>query len=688
MNRLFDLRIIAILVVGLAARSLLYSFGEQVASNDWYVPFVSIDRPYFWSDPWSAWISSGGDPNAFPYGIVMWAILAIPVSAFELLFASPSAGYFFVLLSADVLLLVFLLHTYRSPIKVAALYWLCPLPIYMTYALGMNDVVVVSLLFAAILLLRRRQFALSGALMASAVSGKASMLLSVPFALLYLFQHRRISRSFIEFAVAFFVILSGFSLIYLFSDEAWQMFFGNPTVGRVLDLRVSYSFGPDIYIFPLIYVGFLYAGWSIRPLNFDLLMSLIGITFIMTLLVTPASSGWFLWAMPFLVFFQLRGNKIDFLLAQSFTLFYFLQIIYINPLGGLGIWNEIVLFFNQVGFSAINQVLFWNLNQTLLVASGLVFSFKLFRNLIFRDQHYRFYRSPFVIAISGDSGSGKDTLVDAIADGVGANSVVKLLGDDYHRWDRKNAFWSVVTHVNPIANNLKAFTNDFFRLLNMESVSQAHYDHDTGKMTKPRVLEASRFLLASGLHVLALPPVRSAANLKIFLDIDEDLRTYFKVRRDTTERGKQVVDVLASIQARMADSEKYIRPQREFADLVFSLRSLDNDAVKDFSRHGILELALSVTVRNSFDERGLQRVLVGVCGMSVELSFEGRDSDVNLDISGECSAGDIDIAASILCEDTFELFEARPQWQPGVTGIMQLIVFMQINEKFKRIAAK
>ena len=59
---------------------------------------------------------------------------------------------------------------------------------------------------------------------------------------------------------------------------------------------------------------------------------------------------------------------------------------------------------------------------------------------------------------------------------------------------------------------------------------------------------------------------------------------------------------------------------------------------------------------------------------------------LSLDISG--SAGDIDIAASILCEDTFELFEARPQWQPGVTGIMQLIVFMQMNEKFKRIAAK
>ena len=138
MNRILDLRVIAILVVGLAARCLLYSFGEQVVSSDWYVPFVLIDRPYFWSDPWSAWISTGGDPNAFPYGIVMWAILGIPVSAFELLFASPSTGYFVVLLSADVLLLVFLLHTYRSPIKVTALYWLCPLPIYMTYALGMN----------------------------------------------------------------------------------------------------------------------------------------------------------------------------------------------------------------------------------------------------------------------------------------------------------------------------------------------------------------------------------------------------------------------------------------------------------------------------------------------------------------------------------------------------------------------
>ena len=49
-------------------------------------------------------------------------------------------------------------------------------------------------------------------------------------------------------------------------------------------------------------------------------------------------------------------------------------------------------------------------------------------------------RRPFVIGISGDSGSGKDTFANSIEGLFGKHSVTKLSGDDYHLWDRKSRY--------------------------------------------------------------------------------------------------------------------------------------------------------------------------------------------------------------------------------------------------------
>ena len=105
---------------------------------------------------------------------------------------------------------------------------------------------------------------------------------------------------------------------------------------------------------------------------------------------------------------------------------------------------------------------------------------------------------PITVGISGDSGSGKDTLMDAIEDLIGSHSVVKLSGDDYHRWDRNRSCG--YTHTNPMANDLQSFSNDLFKLISGKSISQRHYDHTSGKMTKPVVVKSNQFVIASGLY--------------------------------------------------------------------------------------------------------------------------------------------------------------------------------------------
>ena len=57
-------------------------------------------------------------------------------------------------------------------------------------------------------------------------------------------------------------------------------------------------------------------------------------------------------------------------------------------------------------------------------------------------------------------------------------------------------------------------------------------------MEKSRItkLKSNDIILSSGLHALFLPSMRKCYDLKIS-DMDEDLRQYFKTKRDVLQRG-------------------------------------------------------------------------------------------------------------------------------------------------------
>ena len=45
------------------------------------------------------------------------------------------------------------------------------------------------------------------------------------------------------------------------------------------------------------------------------------------------------------------------------------------------------------------------------------------------------------------------------------------------------------------------------------------------------------------MHALFLPSIRECYDLKIFLDMDEDLRRFFKTKRDVLQRGHSLQNV-------------------------------------------------------------------------------------------------------------------------------------------------
>jgi len=174
--------------------------------------------------------------------------------------------------------------------------------------------------------------------------------------------------------------------------------------------------------------------------------------------------------------------------------------------------------------------------------------------------------------------------------------------------------------------------------------------------------------------------LRECYHLTVFLDIDEKLRRQFKLRRDVRQRGHTVERVLSSLEKREADSERFIRPQRRYTDLIFSLQPIHPGMLEkiDNDTHPI-RLKLVATSRHAFNELSLNRVLVGVCGLHVDIAVK-NDSEIQMTIEGETSAADVALAAKIVCPRVIEFLDLSPQWQDGMGGLMQLITLSHVAQ--------
>jgi uridine kinase len=210
-----------------------------------------------------------------------------------------------------------------------------------------------------------------------------------------------------------------------------------------------------------------------------------------------------------------------------------------------------------------------------------------------------------VFSIAGDSGSGKSTLAD-ILKRYFSNSFL-LECDRYHKWERGNENWNRYTHLNPKANLITKMSSDIFDLKVGKEIYHVDYDHSTGKFTDKQTIEPADNIIVCGLHSLYTND-DNVYDLKIYIDTEKDLKDFWKISRDTKERGYTIEKSLEQIENRKEDYYKYIYPQREKSDLIinFYYENLDKD---NFDNNNI---SLRLFIKNSFNLSNIIELLKSV----------------------------------------------------------------------------
>ncbi len=259
---------------------------------------------------------------------------------------------------------------------------------------------------------------------------------------------------------------------------------------------------------------------------------------------------------------------------------------------------------------------------------------------------------PIILGIVGDSAAGKTTLSRGIAQILGEDQVTIICTDDYHRYDRKQRKEMGISALHPDCNYIDIIQQHLGLLRTGQPILKPIYNHTTGEFDAPEYIEPRRFVIAEGLLGYSTRACRDAYDVKVYLAPPEDLRANWKIKRDTRKRGYTPEEVIEQIKAREEDSEAFIRPQRQWADVVVSFYPPDGNSSGDELLLNV-RLVMRPTIPHPDFTHLLEDKNSGSLGDAVRMGLDrdmGKPVDV-LEIDGHATEKSVQELERTLCSE-------------------------------------
>lgn len=179
---------------------------------------------------------------------------------------------------------------------------------------------------------------------------------------------------------------------------------------------------------------------------------------------------------------------------------------------------------------------------------------------------------PYVIGITGGSGSGKTFFLNCFLTHFTKDEVCLISQDDYYipvgemtQEENKLHNFDLPTSV-----DYEQFTADIQKLLNGEKVYKKEYKFNKKDATQ-QVLEISPapIIIIEGLFILYYQEISSLLDRKIFIEAEEEIALQRRIKRDLIERGYLEEDVKYKWNNHVMPSyNRFLLPYRSSADRI------------------------------------------------------------------------------------------------------------------------
>ncbi len=177
-----------------------------------------------------------------------------------------------------------------------------------------------------------------------------------------------------------------------------------------------------------------------------------------------------------------------------------------------------------------------------------------------------------IIGIAGGTGSGKTTVVTKIANNLPEENVTILPQDAYYRDNAELSFdeRKKINYDHPNSIDFDLLLNHIQNLKIEKPIEQPIYSYITHSRSDDyKVVHPKEILIVEGILVFTSEALRNLCDIKIFVDTDADERLIRRIRRDITERGRDIKEVLNRYEKTLKPMHnQFIEPTMKYADMI------------------------------------------------------------------------------------------------------------------------
>ena len=182
-------------------------------------------------------------------------------------------------------------------------------------------------------------------------------------------------------------------------------------------------------------------------------------------------------------------------------------------------------------------------------------------------------KKPYLIGISGGSGSGKTFFLNSFLNHFNPSDVCLISQDDYYipAGDLTPEENKLYNYDIPSSFDEENFTSDIQKILNGETIYKKEYTFNNKQAGDPKILEirSAPIIVLEGLFVLHFQKIAELIDMKIFIDSDANIALKRRLKRDLEERGWDIDNVMYKWTNHILPAyQTYLRPYRDTADKV------------------------------------------------------------------------------------------------------------------------